>query len=113
MTNSDRPRFFLMPSGILIKNVAVAMFHTTGLLFIGGELAAGGGGPALGLCGERHFVADLGEDFESGVRFCKFVLRTKAGESRWGCQVRLLRAGRGILPEPWVPDSPNVMGKCP
>lgn len=87
-----------MPSGILIKNMANATFHATGLLFIGGELAAGGGGPALGLCGERHLVTDLGEDFESGVRFGKFVLRTKAGESGWGCQVGLLRAGRGILP---------------
>lgn len=88
MTNSDRPRFFLMPSGILIKNVAVAMFHTTGLLFIGGELAAGGGGPALGLCGERHFVADLGEDFESGVRFVNSFLGQKQGRvggvARWG-----------------------------
>lgn len=73
-----------MPSCILIKNVADAIFHAVGLLFIGGEPAAGGGGPALGLCGERHFLTELGEDFKSGVRFCKFVLGTKAGESGWG-----------------------------
>lgn len=97
MTNSDCPHFFLMPSCILIKNLADAISRAIGLLFLGGELAAGGGGPALGLCGERHFLTDLGEDFKSGVRFCKFVLRTEAGERGWGRQVGLLKAGRGHL----------------
>lgn len=68
--------------------MADAIFHAVGLLFIGEELAAGGGGPALGLCGERPFLTELGEDFKSGVRFCKFFLGQKPGRvggvARWG-----------------------------
>lgn len=34
-------------------------------------------------------LTELGEDFKRGVRFCKCVFRTKAGENGWGGQVGL------------------------
>lgn len=73
--------------------------------------------PPWALVGQ-DFRTGLGEDFKSGVRFCKFALRAKAGGVGGVCvcrQVELLKAGlagRGVLAWPWAPDSPNVMGKC-
>lgn len=41
----------------------------------------------------KEFWTGLGEDFKSGSRFCKFTFKAEAGESGWGGQVGLLRAG--------------------
>lgn len=63
----------------------------------------------------QDFGTDLDEDFKSEVKFCTFTFRAKAGEdgwvARWGCS-RQVSGLVDVLPWPWVPDSPNLIGKC-